>query len=288
MNKPTIIITGANGFLGKCLVDYFLIKQWNIKAFVHCLPIERYDDVVYVQYSMEDSADESNFEDVNFLVHAAYLRYEKDSHADEINLRGTKKLVSICNERNIKVVFLSSFSAHEKAISHYGITKLRCEELFDLKKDVILKVGFIIGKKGILSEMINRMKSSSFFPLVGGGKQPLQSVYIEDLCEVVEKVLVKKEMLGIFKIAHQEIITMNMFYKELAWRLERKLIFVPIPTSLLYIICKFFEGVGLKIPVSSESVLGLKKLTTFETERDQKKIGIQLKSYEESLDIILK
>ncbi|MDY8138642.1 NAD(P)-dependent oxidoreductase [Aquimarina sp. 2201CG5-10] len=286
MSKPTIIITGANGFLGKCLLDNFLLLGWNIKAFVHNFPEEKENGVDYIQYSMEGGIEESYFDNVDYLIHSAYLRFEKDKRADEINFKGTKELVSICNKKNIKMVFLSSFSAHKGAVSHYGTTKLRCEELFDLDKDVVLKIGFVIGDKGILAEMINRMKTSSVFPLVGGGKQPLQSVYIQDLCNVVESVLVK-ELSGTFMIAHNEVISMRVFYKELAQRLNRKLTFIPISISLLYLACRFFEGLRIKIPVSSESVLGLKKLTTFETLEDQNIIGIQLKSYQESLDLIL-
>ncbi|WP_164914181.1 NAD-dependent epimerase/dehydratase family protein [Aquimarina sediminis] len=288
MNKPTIIITGANGFLGKCLVDYFRAKKWRVKAFVHNLLKEKYDDVVYIKYDMKEDIEPTYFEDVDFLVHAAYLRYEKDSNADEINLEGTRNIVAICEQKSIKVAFLSSFSAHDEAISHYGITKLRCEKLFDLEKDVVLKIGFIIGEEGILSEMINRMKTSPIFPLVGGGVQPLQSIYIQDLLEVVEKTLVANELSGIFKVAHHEVITMKSFYKELASRLGRRLLFIPIPTYVLYIACKIFEGIGLKIPISSESVLGLRKLIALDTKGDQKRIGVKLRSYQEGLDIILK
>lgn len=287
MSKPTLIITGANGFLGKCFVEYFRKKQWVIHAFVHSFPEEMYDDVTYVEYRMEQEINEANFVNVDFLIHAAYLRYEIDSRSDEINLEGTRKLVDVCNRKNIKIAFLSSFSAHNDAVSHYGITKLRCEQLFDLNKDVVLKIAFIIGHKGILSEMINRMNNSSVFPLVGGGNQPLQSVYISDLCEVVEKVFIQSELSGIFNIAHQKVVPMKLFYKELAERLGRKLTFIPIPISLLFLACKFFEALKIKIPVSSESVLGLKKMTTFSTEDHQKIIGVQLKNYQESLDIIL-
>ncbi len=287
MNKPTLIITGANGFLGRCLLTHFRDRHWSIKAFVHRLPEERYDDITYIKYQMEDEIDSAHFDGVDFLIHAAYLRYEKDARADSINLKGTERLIAVCAQKNIKMAFLSSFSAHENAISHYGSTKLRCEQLFDVTKDVILKIGFVIGRKGILSEMMNRMKNSSFFPLVGGGRQPLQSVYIDDLCRVVENTLDNKELVGIFNVAHHEVVSMKTFYQAVAKRLHRKLIFVPIPTFLLFWSCLFFEKIGVKIPVSSESVLGLKKLITLETEKHQKLIGIDLKSYEESLDLLM-
>ncbi|OED46657.1 hypothetical protein AB832_00855 [Flavobacteriaceae bacterium (ex Bugula neritina AB1)] len=70
--------------------------------------------------------------------------------------------------------------------------------------------------------------------------------------------------------------------------MNRKLIFVPIPIPLLYVACRLFEMVRIKVPVSSESVLGLKKLITLDTRNDQEILDIKFEGYRESLDKIIK
>lgn len=75
------------------------------------------------------------------------MKFDQNKNADKINIDGTKKLVEFCRKKNIKPLFFSSFSAHKEAISHYGKTKLELEKLFDISKDVILKPGFVLGKK---------------------------------------------------------------------------------------------------------------------------------------------
>lgn len=287
MTSPSIIITGANGFIGESLVNYFLTKGWLVKALVHSMPISKLSGVEYVLYNLEEKPNEKIFKSVDYFVHAAFLKFEKNKNSDSINIEGTKILIDICRKNNVKFLFFSSFSAHKDAESHYGKTKLESEKLFDLSKDLILKPGFVIGKKGLSGELINRMKNSTFFPLVGGGKQPIQTLHIDDLCLCVEKVFVGN-LTGLFHVAEREAISMKTFYMEISNRLNKKVKFISFPTFLLYLICKVFESVGIKLPVSSENVLGLKHLSKFDTNNDLNKIGIKIKNYKESLNSVLK
>ena len=287
MNNPTIIITGANGFIGQELVKYFLDKNWNVKAFVRSIPENKVKGLLYIVYNLTERPDEKAFESADFLVHCAYLRFEQNKDADTINLTGTKSLIDLCRKNNVKPLFLSSFSAHERAQSHYGKTKLAAEKLFDLSKEVVLKPGFVIGKKGMASELINTLRKSRFFPLIGGGKQPLQTIYIDDLCLIIETCFFKN-LSGIFYVADSQAITMKIFYKEISKQLNKKTIFIPFSLRLIYHLFSLTERLGLKMPVYSESVVGLKNLVSFETKRDLEKIGISLKNYCESLESVLK
>ncbi len=287
MNKPSIIITGANGFIGESLVSYFFAKGWLVKALVHYMPINKVIGVDYVLYNLEEKPNEKIFESVNYLVHGAYLKFDKNKNSDAINIQGTKTLVDLCRKNNIKPLFLSSFSAHKDAESHYGKTKLESEKLFDVSKDVILKTGFVIGKKGLSGELVNRIRNATFFPLVGSGVQPIQTIHIDDLCLIIEKVFVEN-IVGLYCVAEAEAISMKTFYQEISDQLNKKTKFISFSTSLLYFICKMFESIGIKLPVSSENVLGLKHLTKFDTTKDLNKLGVTLKYYKESLRAVLK
>ncbi len=287
MTKPSIIITGANGFIGEHLVNYFAAKGWQVKAFVRGVPKEIAKDVEYIQYNLEQNPDETVFDGADFLVHCAYLRFDQNKNADTINTSGTKKIIVLCRKKNIKPLFISSFSAHNNAESHYGKTKLECEKLFDVSKDVVLKPGLVIGKKGLASELIKTIKNSSFLPLIASGTQPIQTIHIDDLSLIIETVF-EKEKVGLFHVAEVEAITMKFFYQEIADQLHKKIRFIPFSLPLLFSICKMLEAIGFKLPVSSESVLGLKHLIKFDTKGDLNKLGITLKNYKESLQSVIK
>ena len=285
MNKPKIIITGANGYLGNYFLNYFNKLGWQIKAFTHNTPINAIKDVEYINYSLSENLNANDFKNVNYVIHSAYVRYDKNKNADKINFEGTKKLVDLCDVLAIPMIYLSSFSAHEQAVSHYGTSKIQCEKLFNLSKHAVLKIGFIIGKGGILGEMINRINTSKFFPLVGENK-PLQSVYIDDLC-IVLKEIIENTISGLFYVAHEKVVTMRRFYEDLAFKLDKKITFIPIPVNLLFLGCKFFETVGVQLPVSSESVLGLKKMRSFKTLKSQAKLKKKFIDYKTALDKVL-
>lgn len=287
MNKPSIIITGANGFIGEHLVQYFFENGWHVKALVRKIPVEIVRDVHYFEYDLEGNIDETVFDSTDYLVHCAYLKFDQNKNADEINLLGTKKILDVCRKKNVKPLFLSSFSAHKDAESHYGKTKLACEKLFDLSKDVVLKPGLVIGKKGLAAELIKTINKSSLIPLIGGGLQPVQTIYIDDLCLIVEQAF-ERETVGLYHVAETNAIKMKILYEEIAKQLNRKISFLPFPLSLLYFICKMAETIGLKLPVSSENVLGLKHLIKFDTKDDLKKLDITLKNYSESLEAVIK
>lgn len=287
MSKPGVIITGANGFIGEHLVKHFHALDWNIKALVHHLPSEKINEVEYILYNIEEKPDEKLFTDVDYLVHCAYLRFEKNKNADELNINGVKNILELCRKNNVKPLFLSSFSAHSGAESHYGKTKLACEKLFDLSKDIILKPGLVIGKEGLFGEIKNRIANSRFFPLVGGGKQPVQTIYIADLCFIIQHSLINN-VSGLFYVAEPEAISMKTLYTAIADSLNKKLTFIPVATSFLSVVCKLGERLKMKLPVSSESVSGLKHLIKFDTQYDLDKLGVSVRNYKESINALKK
>ncbi|MBL7882754.1 MAG: NAD-dependent epimerase/dehydratase family protein [Bacteroidia bacterium] len=286
MNNKKIIITGANGFIGEHLVKHFSAIGYHIIALVRSLPQYKVTSVDYVLYDMNDSVKEEVFNNADALIHCAYVRYDKNKNADLINLKGTHYLINECEKHGVKFVFLSSFSAHKNAVSHYGKMKLQCEQLIDISKNLIIKPGLVIGKKGLAADIMAKVKSSTFFPLVGAGVQPLQTVCIHDVCVVIETLLVKNKT-GMYLVAESKPVSMKQFYKTIAKALNKKIIFIPIPFSLVYFASKLAELFKIKFPVSSDSVLGLKQLTTFDTSNDIASIGISLKTYDKSILLAL-
>lgn len=287
MNKPTIIITGANGFIGKSLVKYFSNKGWFVKAFVRHMPVKQNKGVEYCKFSLEGFLKEKKFKDVDYLIHCAFVKFDENKNADKINLEGTSMLLNLCRANNIKMLFLSSFSAHNQAMSHYGKNKLECEKLFNLSSDVILNPGLVIGNSGFASEIISFIKKSSIVPLIGGGRQPLQTIYINDLCFCIHSIF-KKKLSGKFYIAESKSISLKEFYKEVAKLQQRKIFFLPLPYFFVYNICKVMELLRLKFPASSENVLGLKQLIKIDTTKDLETLGVSIGSYSESLKLIIK
>jgi len=276
--QPTVAITGANGFVGTILVNYFASKGWQVVGLVRDpAKFTPQPNVRYVKYDLAKPIARDAFKGVTYIVHTAYLKHDSQ-HTDafDINLTAAKRLVKAAKDNKVKkIVFMSSMSAHDQAISVYGKQKLAIEKLITDAGGVSLRAGLIIGDGGIVKQMSEFMKSKHMVPLVGGGKQPLQIISVHDLARVIEQALVRKAT-GVFTVAHPTVYTYRSFYQNLANHLQIKVVFVPVPFYLLLGMMRTIALLRLPLAVSEDSLWGLKALCSTETEADLAKLGVTL------------
>lgn len=286
--NPTIAITGANGFLGTALVSYFSSKGWNVIALVRNAPRYRNSrQVTYAEYDLAKPVEKTLLSGVDYLVHTAYIQQDyRQKNAKDINIYGAGSLVKVSRQNRLKKnIFISSMSAHEGAVSVYGQQKLAIEKIFNQSSDINLRPGLIVGNGGIVKRMVSFMKKKHMVPLIGGGKQPLQIVAVDDLAKVIEKILLSKHH-GTFTIATPTVYSYMEFYKAIARQLRIKVLFVPVPFWLLLALFKIVGWLHIPLEVNEDNLRGLQKLRAANTKTDLKKIGVELKSLEESLNHI--
>jgi len=274
--QPTVIITGATGFLGSELVQHFSSKNWKVIAFARSVGKPQ-KNVRYVNYNLAKPVDENTFNGADYLVHAAYTKYSrKQPDALELNIQAAKKLLQASRQHKIKKnVFISSMSAHRQTESIYGQQKLAIEKLFNTKNDVVLRSGLIIGNGGIVKHMANFMKTKHLVPLVGGGRQPLQVIAVYDLVQVIERSLLDPKISGRYTIATPQVYSYKEFYRALAKKLNTKIVFLPAPMPVLLGALKIAESLHLPLNISRENALGFKQLRTINNSKDLKALCIQ-------------
>lgn len=279
--QPKIIITGASGFIGSELCSHFAQKKWTVFGMVKRIPERPVADVVYVKHDLSDKIDEAVFDGTDYLVHCAYVRNDI-----EHNVSGSRALLEASRKFKLKKnVFLSSFSAHEKAVSRYGQQKLRIEKLFSSVRDCNIRVGVVLGNGGLFKEMSDHIKLGKRIPLMDGGRQPMQTIHITDLVEVIEKVLTEDQS-GTFTVAEAEPVTYRDFFTALSLKLNRKPKFIRVPFFVLAFALSVAKLLGIKLPVEKENVLGLKFIIKRETKNDLEKLGIKVHTFKESLDLL--
>lgn len=283
---PTVVITGANGFLGSVLVAYFSKKGWNVRGLVRNPSVfKSSDNVTYLEYDLAKNVDLSQiFDGATHLVHTAYAKYTtRNTDARDINTRGSKRLVDAGKKHGlIEMVFISTMSAHEGATSVYGQQKLTIEEYFLKAGGVVLRCGLIIGRGGILEEMSRFMRSWHTVPLIAGGKQPLQIVAISDLARVIDVVLSKQQS-GRYVIATPSVYSYKSFYKALANALHVRIVFIHIPYNLLLGLFKIAAVLHLPLGLGEDNLRGLQQLRSMKSEADLSKLGVQLMDLDAAL-----
>lgn len=282
--QKTIIITGANGFLGSALVEHFRKQGWRVVALVRNAQKYRTKGVEYVEYDLSKPLDSSVFKGADYLVHAAYVKSD-NKHPDALktNVEGAKQLLKASRQYKLKRnVFISSMSAHSGAESTYGKQKLAVEKLFKGPDCTVIRSGLIMGNGGMVGQMSAFMKSKHVVPLMGGGLQPLQVIAIYDLVRVVEAILTSNQS-GLFTIATPEVYTYKTFYKALGKHLGTPVLFVPVPFGLLMGATKLVTTLHLPLAINEDNVLGLKNLRSAKTADDLRKLNIELDNLEQIL-----
>jgi len=290
MDNQTIIITGSSGFIGGELVTHFLAKKYKVFSLSRSEPVHIDEGSVFFKYNLtDDKIDDKIFSKADVIIHCAYSQYsDSNIDADEINYEGTKRLLALSRKYSCKkFIFLSSFSAHNDAVSHYGRSKLKTEMLFDSEKDLIIKPGLVLGDGGLFKSLKKIILKNKFIPLIGGGMQSLQTVNISQLIEVIETGI-KNNISGNYTLAEQNPVSALEFYKAISKGLDKKSVFIPFPYGLAICLVSFLKFLKIKSPITKENILGLNQSKFYDISKTIQVFGITPISYKESLKKLLK
>jgi len=283
MNGETIAITGSGGFIGKALTQYLLAQGKSVTAMQRRKPVITHEKLRWHKYELGEAFEENFPQDVTAIVHAAVSVYTpKNKRADELNTKGTQQLLDWCRKHKAHFVFLSTQSAHEEALSHYGRNKLHNERLCDLSQDLVLRLGLVLGHEGLFARVAEMVKKAKFIPLPDGGKQPVQTIHIDDLCRAIDRCLAQRRA-GRYYLAHPEVLSVRKLYETVAQKFGAQPRFVSLPTWMLMPAVRTAELLGLNLPAGSENLLGLKASRAAETQGDIDKLGVQLRDFRQSI-----
>jgi nucleoside-diphosphate-sugar epimerase len=192
-----VAITGSSGFIGSALK--LACMQQSIAVVGLCRNPKFANDQ---PFDLNNPASFSQIpSDVNTLIHAAYTTKAKDlKQAFQANITGSLALFDYCHQKNIRIIFLSSCSAHAEARSFYGKSKYQLESYLN-ENDAIIRPGFVIGDGGIYQRLEQSLRTLKFAPLFWGGKQPLQIIQLEDLVTGIINILLQNRT-GTYNLMH--------------------------------------------------------------------------------------
>lgn len=277
--KPlNIVITGANGFIGSYLTEYFSSQGHQVYALVHHLYKQAPKNVKYRAFDLKSFASDVIPEGTDVVIHAAYIPYKKGITQENINEISTVRLYNIAKKKNVsKFIFISSLSASEDAISEYGRSKYKINKIIDKSKDLILEPGLVIGKGGLYKKIELLIKNSSIIPLIGGGKQVLQYILISDFAKIIQNSI-ERNISGKYSIANNKHLTMKDLYIHIAKSNNKKATFIPFPYLLSDLAFSIISILKLDIGVNKENYLGLKRMKLQKTCDSMEIFNVDLES----------
>lgn len=275
--KPTIAITGADGFLGRALVDHFSTMGWNIVTLTrNGYHSDHPHGVTDIPYDLGKDIDSELLEHVDYLIHAAYAKNDL-----ALNVEAAERLLDAAQAARVKqVLFISSMSAHRHATSIYGRQKYIIEKMFLESGRSCVRPGLIAGNGGIFRNIISTARRFHVIPIISGGNQPVQLIRLDDLVSSIEKIIISDKS-RVITVAHPTQITYKKLYKAVFKRARIQVLFLPLPYRLAYVI---FWMIGRALPsigINQDNLAGLKNLQSSDTTREMKMLGLSLPPIED-------
>jgi nucleoside-diphosphate-sugar epimerase len=281
-----VLITGANGFLGEVCCRKFTEAGYVVRALAR--NPDRARDLAapggVFRCDLPEGIDEAAFQGrIGAVVHCAYtMAASTPKEARRVNVEGTEAILRLARRAGARrTVFVSSLSAHAEAESVYGRTKLELERLFTTPADTIVKPGTIIGDGGVFARTREMLGRLPVVPLFYGDRR-LQTIWVEDAADgIVEAV--RRDLAGTFVLAHAEAAGLRDFYNGIGGLDGRRPRLVPFPGGLALALVSLAEKAGLRLPIHSDNLLGLKHLRYFDPSADLARLGLRPLSFAESL-----
>jgi nucleoside-diphosphate-sugar epimerase len=298
INTGTMLITGANGFIGSRLSIVALANGYIVKTLSRSTQAVASEIPLQRRYTghLPDQIPPDALYNVDVVVHCAALMKGGRNMAKAVNVEGTLRLAEMAIKAKVRTfIFLSSQSAKADAISNYGWSKyaaelaLRAHFLNSSMNIIIIRPGLVTGhgQQGLYGSLCRAIVTWPVLPLIGGGRQIVQPIHVDDLCHAIFSCdRMAAELNGsILNLGHSEGATLAQFLQYVAQaRLGHRKVTFPIPIRPVYLMVRAVERLGLTVPVTSENLNGLTRVDKMDTESDMALIGLPARP----LDIIVR
>jgi UDP-glucose 4-epimerase len=257
MAKRTVIVTGANGLVGRNLVES-LVQTWDVQALVHMLPSSPIPGVNYRTVDFSREWDMGVLpEKAHAIVHLAQSAHFRDVPARalevfQVNIASTARLLDFAWRVGVEhFVYASSGGIYSGGIQtfretspliepntlgYYLGSKVSCEALASsyarLMKIVVLRFFFIYGKGQnrtmLIPRLIDSIKEGRPVTIQGEKGLRLNPIHVSDACAAVIAAL-ESESSAIYNVAGPEILSLRELCGEIELLLGKSARFDSLP-----------------------------------------------------------
>lgn len=287
MTKPTLLFTGASGFLGSNILQIFN-RIYNVKT-IGLSIIDNYNLNLAVEVP-------NLIEQFDVVLHAAGKAHSVPKTEAEtklffdVNFQGTKNLcegLEKCLPKSI--IFISTVAVYGidsgegiteeyplNGKSPYAASKIQAEEYLKKwcsKNNVILGIlrpSLIAGKNppGNLGAMINGIRTGRYLR-IGNGSAQKSVLMAEDIARIIPRLA---EVGGIYNVCDSHHPTFAELDELIAKQLNKK-----TPRSIPYWVAKSLaligDLIGNKSPINSSKLNKITQSLTFSNEKAKRELN---------------
>lgn len=256
-----ILITGATGLIGKRLVNRLKEKGHSVNILVRN---KTENPNEFLWNTTENFIEDEAFTNVESIIHLSgasigkrwtknYKKELHDSRVETANLlfsyakKNELKLKSFISASGIN--YYGTFTSNEILTEEIPIKKL--DFLANLCKNweeaalqfseiservVCLRTSPVLSQKGGTLELLKKVTNLNLASPLGSGDQWMNWIHLDDLVEMYVFAVENTEMEGAFNAVADEIPSNKNFMKELAKKMKKLFIPIPVPRHLIQLI----------------------------------------------------
>jgi nucleoside-diphosphate-sugar epimerase len=253
-----VAVTGANGYIGGLVCERFRAAGWTVIQLQRQAPPS---SPTVRPFVLGEAVAHGVLAGVDVLVHCAYdMTLTKPADVTRVNVDGTKALVEAAQAQGIgRIVLISSMSAYWGTEQTYGRAKLACEEAVAAVGGVSVRLGLVYGDHwGGMAGSLRKLTALPVTPLVGV-RTYQYTVHERDAVEGLFAIGTAPEVPPglVVGLANTTRVPFRTLLEGIARRSGSTVRFVPIPWRPVFAAMWAAERLGVKLPLRSDSLLGL-------------------------------
>jgi uncharacterized protein YbjT (DUF2867 family) len=259
-----VLVTGATGYVGRHVVARLTAKGFAVRALVRSE--SRAGEIAqqtndFHKGAVTDAASLRGACDGCFaVVHLVGIINEAQDTFEHIHVAGTRNVVTEAKAAGVKrFVYLSGLGSRPNAVAKYHQTKFAAEQIVSSSgmEGYNFPASVIFGPEDAFLNLFVRFARNiinpmyppwPIMPLIGGGKQFLQPIWVEDVAEVLALACApdfpQRLPPGTYEIAGPEALTIHEIMQIACAAAKRKRLFVPMPIFMAKIAAFFLEKIS--------------------------------------------
>ena len=225
-----IVVTGANGFVGKNLRNFLHKNKIKVLGVSRKNFRKHTSEVKITSTNLLEPKLQAKLKNYDALVHLIGIgRQSSKSTFEEINLNLTKNVIKACKNAGIKkIIFISGLGVSKSNQSDYFVSKYKAErEIMNSGLDyTIFRASYIIGKTDYLTKALSKQMKNGIIVIPGSGKYRVQPIFVLDVAKIIlEAVLEKKfskkilDLVGPQKIRFEDFV--KLFTKNTSVKIKK-------------------------------------------------------------------
>lgn len=259
-----ILVTGANGFVGRALIERLLQEGFQVRALVRQPPPTGTPVASGLEYVIGDMRDAATLlaatRGATAVVHLAAAKSDEKDSLD-INVGGARRLVVACRANGCeRIINVSTISAKIPRKGLYGASKAQADEVFrqSALQVTTLLPSVIYGPddRGVFGTIVRFIRKLPVVPVLGDGRWLSAPVHVADVAAVIVGSLRNARSAGSeYDIGGPELISFDELIDRIAACLGRSARKVHVPFALALAMARLLVLVP-RAPITVSNVLG--------------------------------